>query len=196
VVIIFFLYFPGCISLLLLHVVFFYIIFCSACLVVTNSFNFCLLWKVFTSSIMKDSFAGYINLNWQLFYFRAWKIFHALPAFRVFVENSSVILMGMPSDVTDVPLLPLSVVLLCIFSVLTIMRLEVFLLWSYLFGLLGASCTWMTLPISRLGKFSVIFCWLCFLCFWLLSFPILYPWFVGLLFSWCHRGLMCSVCIF
>jgi hypothetical protein len=42
--------------------------FCSAGVMVMNSFRFCLSWKVLiSSSIMWNNFAGYSNLGWKIF---------------------------------------------------------------------------------------------------------------------------------
>jgi hypothetical protein len=52
---------------------------------------------------MMDTFAGYHNLGWQLFTFLKVQCntsCHTLLAFRVSVAKSSVILMGLPLDVT------------------------------------------------------------------------------------------------
>jgi hypothetical protein len=46
-------------------------------------------------SIMKDSFAGYSNVGWQLFSFRNTS-FHAFLAFEVSIHKSAVILTGLP----------------------------------------------------------------------------------------------------
>jgi hypothetical protein len=77
-------------------------IFCSAGLVVTNSFSFSLLWKVWISpSIRKDGFSGLTSLGWELLSFRAWiTFFHDYLAFRVWVDKSAIILMGLPLYVT------------------------------------------------------------------------------------------------
>jgi hypothetical protein len=46
---------------------------------------------------MKDSFAGYNNLDWGLFSFRVCNVlFHPLLTFRVSFEKSAVILMAFP----------------------------------------------------------------------------------------------------
>jgi hypothetical protein len=71
--------------------------FCSAGLMVLNPFSYCLSWVFISPSIMKDSFAGYGNLGWLLFSFRAWNTsFYALLAFRVSIEKFAVILMSLP----------------------------------------------------------------------------------------------------
>jgi hypothetical protein len=104
-------------------------IFCGAVLVVTNSFSFCLLWKfLIFSSIMNDRFTGYINLGSGLFSLRVCP-FHALLAFRVSGEKCTVILMNFPLYVTCHFSIKTSNILslFCIFSVLTIICLEVFL---------------------------------------------------------------------
>jgi hypothetical protein len=55
-------------------------------------------WRVFISLlVMKGSFAGYSNLGWELFLFRACtKSFHTFLAFIVSVEKSSVIVIDLP----------------------------------------------------------------------------------------------------
>jgi hypothetical protein len=60
--------------------------------VAKNSFSFSLLWKFKISpSIREDSFAGQINLSWQLLSFRDWIMsLHDLLAFKVWVEKSAV----------------------------------------------------------------------------------------------------------
>jgi hypothetical protein len=47
-------------------------IFCDTGLVVMNCFSLCLSLKVFNSAlILKNNFAGYSNLGWHLFTYRA-----------------------------------------------------------------------------------------------------------------------------
>jgi hypothetical protein len=107
----------------------------------------------------EGSSAGYSNLGWQLFYFRVWKTsFHALLAFRVFVEKSAVILSGLPLDVTwCFSLASFNVLsLFYIFCVLIIICLGEVLFWSCLFGVLKASCTLVSISFSKFGKFSFI----------------------------------------
>jgi hypothetical protein len=89
-----------------------------------------------------------------------------------------IILMGLPIYVTCHFSLEAfnSLSLLYIFRVLTILCLGIFLFWPYMFGVLKASCTWMNLSFSRLGKFSAIICCLCFLYFYFASLLLLvYP---------------------
>jgi hypothetical protein len=49
--------------------------------------------------------------------------------------------------------------LFCTFSILIIICLGIFLFWSCLFGILKASCTWISFPFSRLRKFSAFMLW-------------------------------------
>jgi hypothetical protein len=71
-------------------------IFCSGRFVVICCFSFCLLCKIFIApSILNDSFAGWIGL--KLFSFSAQNTsLSALLAFKVSVDKSAVILMGLP----------------------------------------------------------------------------------------------------
>jgi hypothetical protein len=61
-------------------------------------FSFCLSWKIFIlPSILNDNFAGYNILGLKLFSFSAQNVsLHALLAFKVSIEKSVVILMGLP----------------------------------------------------------------------------------------------------
>jgi hypothetical protein len=113
-------------------------------LVVMYCFSFCLSWKIFfVPSILNDSFAGWSILGLKLFSFSAWKTsLYALLAFKVSIEKSAVILMG------------LSLYVICFFSltgfnilslvsvlILMIICHGVVLFWSCLFGVLEASYT-------------------------------------------------------
>jgi hypothetical protein len=73
-------------------------ILCSGGLVVIYCFSFCLSWKTFFSpSILNDSFARYSILGLKLFSFGTWNTsLYSLLAFKVSVEKSTVILMGLP----------------------------------------------------------------------------------------------------
>jgi hypothetical protein len=77
-----------------LYPVLFYEIGCSNVCTYIFTFTFCLSWKVLISlTILKDNFAEYSNLSWQLFTFRPWNIsFHALLVFTASAERSGVVL--------------------------------------------------------------------------------------------------------
>jgi hypothetical protein len=72
-------------------------VFCSGGFVVLYCFSFYLSGKVFiSSSILNDIFAGSV-LRLKLFSFNAQNtLLHALLAFKVSVEKSAVILIGLP----------------------------------------------------------------------------------------------------
>jgi hypothetical protein len=55
-------------------------------------------WKVFIPLlIVKDNFAGYSNVGWQLFSLRIWNTFsNVLLVFINSVDKSAAILMGLP----------------------------------------------------------------------------------------------------
>jgi hypothetical protein len=153
--------------------------------VAMNSFSFCLLRKIFISpSILKDSFAGYINLGFYLFSFRLWNIsIHVLLAFRVSLEKSVVILIGLPLYVTCHFFLAACIILslFCVFSVLTIIYLRVFLLLLCLFDVLIDS--YICISLFLFLKISEDFCYF-FLMFCMPlactsspSIPILIHWF-------------------
>jgi hypothetical protein len=73
-------------------------IFCNIGLVGMNCFGLSLSWKIFISpSKLKDSFAGYGILRWEIFSLRAWIIFqHVFLTFRVCAERAEVILVCLP----------------------------------------------------------------------------------------------------
>jgi hypothetical protein len=82
----------------------------------------------------------------------------ALLAFKVSVEKSAVILMGLPLYIICFFSLT-AFTILSLFSVLVVLMIiyhgEVLFL-SSMFHVLEASCTWMGITFSRFGMFSVI----------------------------------------
>jgi hypothetical protein len=63
---------------------------------VMNYFSFCLSWNVFiSSSVIKDTFAGYSNLGWH--FLSALKIHNSMiSSLLVSIEKIADILMGLP----------------------------------------------------------------------------------------------------
>jgi hypothetical protein len=142
-------------------------------------------WEVFISlSIMKDSFAGYSNIYWQVFSFRTWnRPFHALLAGQVIYHLSyassstpslllefllrNLLLFWLVCPIHDLVLLPCrfqnNLSLFYILNVLILIWCGEVLFWSCLFGVLKATYTWITITLPRFGKFLLIFL-ICFLC--------------------------------
>jgi hypothetical protein len=90
-------------------------------------------------SMVIESFAGITSLSWHLWSLRACMTsVQGLLAFRVSVEKSDVILIGMPLYVTWLfPFTAFNIIsLFCTFSVLIIMCQEDFLFSSNLLGVL------------------------------------------------------------
>jgi len=128
--------------------------------VVLNSLSFCLSVKLLISpSYMNEILAGYSNLGCRLFSFITLLMsYHSLLAWRVSIERSAVILMGIPLCViccfspTAVNISSLCL----IFANLINMCLGVFHLGFILFGTLWVSWTWVIISFPILGKFSTI----------------------------------------
>jgi hypothetical protein len=80
----------------------------------------------------------------------------------------------------------------CILRVLTVIWSGDVLFLFFLFNVLQAPCTWMTISFSRFGKFFSSFIEY-FLCLLLVPlFRLLCSWLVDFVFQWCLRGLICS----
>ena len=73
-------------------------ILCRAGLVDRYCLNFVLSWSILVSSCMLiESFAGYGSMGWHFCFLRVYMTsVQALLAFSVSVENSGVILIGLP----------------------------------------------------------------------------------------------------
>ena len=127
---------------------------------VLNSLSFCLSLKLFISpSYLNEILAGYSNLGCRLFSFITLSMScHSLLAWRVSIERSAVILMGIPLWVICCfSLATFNICSVClIFINLINMCLGVFHLGFILFGTLWVSWTWMIISFSTLGKFSTI----------------------------------------
>jgi hypothetical protein len=66
-------------------------IFGKAGLVAMNFLNFCLTWKVFIASFLKDKLIEYRKLGWQLFSFRTWNTsLHSFLDYTTSTEKSAV----------------------------------------------------------------------------------------------------------
>ena len=127
---------------------------------VLNSLSFCLSVKLLISpSYLNEILAGYSNLDCSLFSFIPFSMSsHSLLAWRVCIERSGVILMGIPLCVICCfSLAAFNICSLCLtFVNLINMCLGVFHLGFILFGTLWVSWTWMILSFPILGKFSTI----------------------------------------
>ena len=141
-------------------------------LVVLNSLSFCLSVKLLISpSYLNEILAGYSNLGCRLFFFITLSMScHSLLAWRVSIERSAVILMGIPLCVICCfSLAAFNIYSLClIFVNLINMCLGVFCLGFILFGTLWVSWTWVIISFPILGTFSTlissnIFSWSFFL---------------------------------
>ena len=112
-----------------------------ACLVVLNSLSFCLSVKLLNSpSYLNEIFAGYSNLSCRLFSFITLSMSsHSLLAWRVSIDRSTVILMGIPCVLFVVSPLLLLILVLCVISLLIwlICVLGCFTLSLYCLGLSG-----------------------------------------------------------
>ena len=86
---------------------------------VLNSLSFCLSVKfLISSSYLNESLAGYSNLGCRLYSFTTLSMScHSLLAWRVSIERSTIILMGIPLCVIVFPLL-LLIFVLCVWSLL------------------------------------------------------------------------------
>ena len=127
---------------------------------VLNSLSFCLSEKLLISpSYLNEILAGYNNLGCRLFSFITLSMScHSLLAWRVSIERSAVILMGIPLCVICCfSLAAFNICSLClIFVNLINMCLGVFHLGFILFGTLWVSWTWVIISFPILGKFSTI----------------------------------------
>ena len=142
---------------------------------VLNSLNFCLSVKLLISpSYLNDILAGYSNLGCRFFSFITLSMScHFLLAWRVSIERSAVILMGIPLCVICFfSLADFNICILClIFVSLINMCLGMFGLRFILFGTLWISWTWVPISFPILGKFSTIISSSIFSCpfFWFYS---------------------------
>ena len=127
---------------------------------VQNSLSFCLSEKLLISpSYLNEILAGYNNLGCRLFSLIILSMScHSLLAWRVSIERSAVILMGIPLCVICFfSLAAINICYLCmIFVNLINMCLGVFCLGFILFGTLWVSWTWMIISFPIFGKFSTI----------------------------------------
>ena len=127
---------------------------------VLNSLSFCLSVKLLNSpSYLNEILAGYSNLGYRLFSFITLSMScHSLLAWRVSIDRSAVILMGIPLClICCFSLAAFNSCSLClIFVNLINMCLGVFHLGFILFGTLWVSCTWVAISFPILGKFSAI----------------------------------------
>ena len=122
--------------------------------------SFCLSVKLLISpSYLNEILAGYSNLGCRLFSFITLSMScHSLLAWRVSIERSAVILMGIPLCVICCfSLAAFNICSLClIFVNLNNMCLGVFCLGFILFGTLWVFWTWVTIYFPILGKCSTI----------------------------------------
>ena len=127
---------------------------------VLNSVSFCLSVKLLISpSYLNEILAGYSNLGCRFFSFITLSMScYSLLAWRVSIERSAVILMGIPLRVICCfSLAAFDICSLClIFVNLINMCLGVFHLGFILFGTLWVYWTWVAISFSILGKFSTI----------------------------------------
>ena len=125
-------------SLVFLHYINPFNIYCKAGLVVLNSLNFCLSEKLFISpSMLNEVLARYSNLGCRFFPFNTLNIsYHSLLACRVSAERSAVKHMGFPLYVTCCFSLATSNIhsLCLVFVSLIIMCLGMFLFGFILYG--------------------------------------------------------------
>ena len=127
---------------------------------VLNSLSFCLSGKLLISpSYLNEILAGYSNLSCRSFSFITLSMScHSLLAWRVSIERSAVIFMGLPLCVICCFFLAaVNICSLClIFVNLINMCLGVFHLGFILFGILCISWAWMFISFPIFGKFSTI----------------------------------------
>ena len=127
---------------------------------VLNSLSFCLSVKLLNSpSYLNEILAGYSNLGCRLFSFFTFSMsYHSLLAWRVSIDRSAVILMGIPlCIICCFSLAAFNICSLCLtFVNLINMYLGVFHLGFILFGTLWVSWTWVAISFPILGKFSAI----------------------------------------
>jgi hypothetical protein len=102
--------------------------------------------------------------------------------------------------IDDLTLLSCSFQYFSLFSVvnaLTIICHGEVLFWSYLFGVLRVSCTWMGISLSRFGVSCYFILFIFLLCPYAFSIHLFFFQahdFVGLVFSWSCRVLASSIC--
>ena len=125
-----------------------------------NSLSFCLSVKLLISlSYVNKILVGYRNLSCRFFSFITLSMScHSLLAWRVSIDRSAVILMGIPLCVICcLSLAAFNICSLClIFVNLINMHYGVFCFGFILFGTLWVSWTWVTIYFLILGKFSAI----------------------------------------
>ena len=125
-----------------------------------NSYSFCLsVMLLISPSYLNEILAGYSNLGCGFFSFITLSMScHSLLAWRVSIERSAVILMGIPLCVICCfSLAAFNICSVClIFVNLINMCLGVFHLGFILFGTLWVSWIWMAISFPILGKFSTI----------------------------------------
>ena len=125
-----------------------------------NSLSFCLSIKLLISpSYLNEILAGYSNLGCGFFSFVTLSMsYHSLLAWRVSIERSAVILMGIPLWVIYCfSLAAFNICSLClIFDSLINMCLGVFGLWFILFGTLWISWTWVAISFTILEKLQLL----------------------------------------
>ena len=127
---------------------------------VLNSLSFCLSVKLLISlSYLNEILAGYSNLGCRFFSFITLSMScQSLLGWRVSIERSDVIFMGIPLCVTCCfSLAAFNIFSLClIFINLINMCLQVFCLGFILFGTLWVSWTWVAISFHILGKFQLL----------------------------------------
>ena len=133
---------------------------------VLNSLSFCFSVNLLISpTYLNEILTGYSNLGCSCFLFLFFFFFitlimpcHSLLAWRVSIERSAVILIGIPlCDICCFLLVAFNIYSLClIFVNLINMYLGVFCLGFILFGTLWVSCSWVIIFFPILGKFSTI----------------------------------------
>jgi len=127
---------------------------------VLNSLSFCLSVKLLISpSYLNEILVGYSNPGCRFFSLITLSMScHSLLAWRVSIERSAVILMGIPLCVICCFSLPsFNICSLClVFVNLINMYLGVFHLGFILSGILWVSWTWVAISFPILGKFSTV----------------------------------------
>ena len=109
-------------------------------------------------SLYNYSFAGYSSLGWHLWSFVVSRTsIQELVAFKISIEKSGVILMGLPVCVTwSFSLVAFNnFSLFCTFRVLIIVYCGKLLFWSYLFDVLSTSCALIDTSLNNPVKSGV-----------------------------------------